>query len=64
MSNHAGKRWYWLFLIPFVATLWPPFYASYRPTVAGFPFMYWYLILWIFLVALISGIVYWIDLHN
>jgi hypothetical protein len=56
MKDRTG--WYWLFLIPFIATLWPPFYAHQNPTLGGFPFMYWYLILWIILVGLISWLVY------
>lgn len=58
LGNRERTGWYWLFLIPFIATLWPPIYASATPAVAGFPFMYWYLILWIVLVGILSGIIY------
>lgn len=50
--------WYWLLLIPFVATLIPPLYARSAPALFGFPFFYWYQILWIALSALIVWIVY------
>jgi hypothetical protein len=52
------RLWYWLLLIPFAATLIPPIYARATPTLFGFPFFYWYQILWIVLSALIVWIVY------
>ncbi|MHB1610490.1 MAG: DUF3311 domain-containing protein [Sulfobacillus sp.] len=63
MQKQSKTGLYWLFLLPFIGTLFPSFYASYRPELAGFPFMYWYLILWIFLVGILSGIIYLIDNH-
>ena len=51
-------RWYALLLVPFVATLWVPFYDRVEPTLAGVPFFYWYLFLWILLVAALNAIVY------
>jgi hypothetical protein len=32
---------YWLFLLPFIALLYP-FYLHDEPRLAGFPFFYWY----------------------
>jgi hypothetical protein len=52
------RRWYWLLLVPFVATLFPPFYAHAAPALFGFPFFYWYQILWIVISALIVWVVY------
>ena len=43
-------RWHWsriLLLIPFVAVLWVPFYNRAEPSLAGFPFFYWYQLLWV-----------------
>ena len=57
-SRPRRQGWYWLLIIPFIATLWPPFYARMDPTVAGFPFLYWYLLVWIVLVGVLSAIVY------
>jgi len=54
----SRRGWRWLFLIPFVAVLWPPLYAGSTPTLAGFPFFYWYLILWIVLTGLLSALLY------
>ena len=51
-------RWYALLLIPFVGALWVPLYNRVEPTVAGFPFFYWYLFLWILLTAALSAVVY------
>jgi uncharacterized RDD family membrane protein YckC len=50
-----------LLLIPFVAVLWVPFYNSVQPTLGGFPFFYWYQLLWIILGAAIIGIVYRLE---
>jgi hypothetical protein len=47
-----------LLVIPFVAVLWVPFYASVTPEIAGIPFFYWYQFLWVLISAAITGIVY------
>jgi Protein of unknown function (DUF3311) len=47
-----------LLIVPFVATLWVPFYNRALPALAGIPFFYWYQILWVALTALILFIVY------
>jgi hypothetical protein len=54
-------RWHWarvLLIIPFVAVLWVPFYNRTEPTLWGFPFFYWYQLLWVILSGLIIGLVY------
>ena len=50
--------WYATLVIPFVTTLWVPFYNRAEPTLFGWPFFYWYLFLWIPLVAAWNGVVY------
>jgi hypothetical protein len=57
-SRKSGSGWYWLLLIPFVATLWVPFYNSVEPTWQGIPFFYWYQFLWIIIGAALVGLVY------
>lgn len=52
------RLWYWLLVLPFVATLVPPFYAHNAPELLGFPFFYWYQIVWIVLAALIVFLLY------
>jgi Protein of unknown function (DUF3311) len=57
--TRTGRRAaYLLLLIPFVALLWVPFYATATPTVAGVPFFYWYQFLWILISTAITGVVY------
>jgi hypothetical protein len=52
------RVWYLLLLLPFVALLWPPFYAKTEPKLGGFPFFYWYQFLWVLLGAAITAVVY------
>ena len=40
-----------LLVLPFVGTLWVSLYARVEPTLGGFPFFYWYQLLWIFVSA-------------
>jgi Protein of unknown function (DUF3311) len=62
MDQQSEKRgwswWYMLFVIQFVAVLWPPFYNSVEPSWAGIPFYYWYQMLWVIIGAMLTGIVY------
>jgi hypothetical protein len=62
--NPAGGRrsWVqWLLVIPFVATLWVPFYNSAEPMWQGIPFFYWYQFLWIILGAALTALVYFVT---
>jgi len=52
------RSWYWLLLLPFIATLVPPIYARATPALFGFPFFYWYQVVWIILSAIIVWIVF------
>lgn len=57
-------RWHWarvLLIIPFVAVLWVPFYNRTEPTLWGFPFFYWYQLLWVILSVLVIGLVYLLE---
>jgi hypothetical protein len=63
VSELPGKRgqwswWYLLFLVQFVAVLWPPFYNSIEPSWHGVPFFYWFQMLWVLLSALLNAVVY------
>jgi hypothetical protein len=42
-------------LLPFIGTLWVPFYNSLTPAIGGVPFFYWYQFAWIFLGAAINA---------
>lgn len=57
-TKKAGSWWYLLLLVPFVATLWVPFFNAAEPQWAGIPFFYWYQFLWIILGAAITAFVY------
>ena len=63
MQSESGKRgqwswWYLLFVVQFIAVLWPPFYNKAEPYVAGVPFFYWYQLLWVIISAVFTAIVY------
>ncbi len=47
-----------LLLIPYVALLWLPFYNDVRPSLLGFPFFYWYQLLWVPVTSLLLYVVY------
>ena len=50
--------WYLLLLVPFVGTLWVPFYNAVEPRILGIPYFYWYQFLWIVISAALTAIVY------
>jgi hypothetical protein len=52
------SKWYLLLIIPFIATLWPPFYAFDTPSFFGIPFFYTYQFVWVAISAILTGIVY------
>ena len=37
-----------------VGTLWVPFYNHTSPALGGFPFFYWYQLMWVPIVAILS----------
>jgi Protein of unknown function (DUF3311) len=41
-----------------VATLWVPFYNHLTPALRGFPFFYWYQLMWVPIVAILSAVAY------
>jgi hypothetical protein len=54
----AWSPWYALFIFQFVAVLWPPFYNKIEPSWMGVPFFYWYQLLWIFISAVLTAVIY------
>jgi hypothetical protein len=59
----ASKR-HWvriLFVLPFIAMLWVSSYNRLTPELFGFPFYYWYQLLWVVISAAIAGIVYKVE---
>ena len=47
-----------LLLVPFAAVAWVPFYNRSVPELFGFPFFYWYQLLWVPITSLLTYIVY------
>ena len=44
--------------LPFLGLLWVPFYNHEGPSLFGFPFFYWYQLMWVPLTSLLIWIVY------
>ncbi len=57
-GNRAKQFALLLLLAPFIATLYIPFYNTTTPAVFGIPFFYFYLLLWVPISAVITGVVY------
>lgn len=47
-----------LLIIPFIVLLIPVIYNHDEPRLFGFPFFYWFQLLWIVITAIITAIVY------
>lgn len=47
-----------LLVVPFVALLWVGSYAKAKPTLFGFPFFYWYQLLWVIIAAALTFAAY------
>jgi hypothetical protein len=57
--KHRSAGWLWLLLLlPYIGLLWVPFYNHVEPRLFGFPFFYWYQLLWVPISALLTWIVY------
>jgi hypothetical protein len=54
-----GLRMWLLLLLPFIGLLWVPFYnTDTLPALFGFPFFYWYQLLWVPITAFLIWLVY------
>ena len=47
-----------LVLVPLVAMLWVPSYNKSDPELFGFPFFYWYQLLWVLITAVLTVVAY------
>lgn len=56
--DRSTSPWNLLLIIPFIATLWVPFFNNSEPSLSGIPFFYWYLFLWIVISSVITAFVY------
>jgi Protein of unknown function (DUF3311) len=57
-KHPAWSWWYVLFLVPFAAVLWPPFFNSGPPYWHGIPYFYWYQMLWVLISAVLTALIY------
>ena len=57
-AKSRSALWYWLLILPAIGLLFPGFYARATPALFGFPFFYWYQLLWVLIAAAITGMVY------
>lgn len=48
---------YLVLLLPFIAYLYPTWYNRAEPSVFGFPFFYWYQLLWVALTSVCIAVV-------
>ena len=53
---------YLLFLIIVVVALWVPLYNRIEPTLFGFPFFYWFQMVWIVMTAVATLLAYRLKL--
>ena len=51
-----------LLVIPVVAMLWVPHYAKVEPRLFGFPFFFWYQLLWVFLCSALTYVAFRLTL--
>jgi len=58
-SRRGWSWWYLLFVVQFIAVLFPSFYNRVEPTWIGMPFFYWYQMLWVIISAIFTAIVYY-----
>lgn len=53
-----------LLLLPFFGLLWVPFYNQATPELFGFPFFYWYQLLWVPVTAALTWFVFRATRHE
>jgi hypothetical protein len=64
MSNGAepentGGGWMLLLLLIPLLVLYVPFYNTFEPELFGFPFFYWFQLIWIFVSMGVTAFVYY-----
>ncbi len=57
MPTRFSPLWL-LLLVPYLGLLWVPFYNTAQPDLFGFPFFYWYQLLWVPITSLLIWLVY------
>ena len=59
--HRTNRHWLWLLVLPWIAMIWVPSYNRVDPVLWGFPFFYWYQLLWVLISAVITGFVYFVT---
>ena len=57
----AARLWRYLLFIPVLAVLAVPVFNRTGPALWGFPFFYWYQMLWVILCSATAGLVFLIE---
>jgi hypothetical protein len=60
-TKERNKAWNWLLVLPYAAMLWVPFYNTSEPTLWGYPFFYWYQLLWVLICSGVIALVHWMT---
>ena len=60
-APQGRRHWRWLLLLPWIAMVWVPSYNRVDPQWWGFPFFYWYQLLWVLISAVITALVYFMT---
>ena len=59
MNSGSPLRSIWLLLlVPYLGLLWVPLYNAHAPELWGFPFFYWYQLIWVPITAALTWLVY------
>jgi len=56
--RRSSRHWLWLLLLPWIAMICVSSYNRIEPQLWGFPFFYWYQMLWVLVSAVITALVY------
>jgi Protein of unknown function (DUF3311) len=65
LRGYFAMRPVWLLLlVPFAGLAFVPFYNQATPNLFGFPFFYWYQLLWVPMTSLLTYAVYRTLGHN
>ena len=57
-KHSAWSWWYLLFVVQFIAVLWPPFYNKAEPSWIGHAVLLLVSVLWVIIGAILTAIVY------
>jgi uncharacterized RDD family membrane protein YckC len=57
----GARLWRFLLLVPVLAVLAVPIFNRTAPALWGFPFFYWYQMLWVVLCSGLAGLVFLLE---